>query len=576
MNNVRTKSRVNRRFMKRLVLLLCLAGPLFISCGAVNSIIESPALAHAPSPAAGPRCTSASGNPVGYWSMNTQGFQGVFQFTGQAGTKNATNPDIGGANLEWSWADIEPVEGQFNWKKVDRDINVWTSQGKQVILRFATGGQFSWSGSVDGSYTPPWVFDTYGVPRVTEINGTVFPVYWNATYLQKLADFVNAVAARYDNNPYVSAVQVGIGQGGETEPDGSASRNPHQLELWQQYGYTNALWWQTIQRVVGIYEAAWKHTPLALMTTSTFLQYHDKVYTRALVEKYAVSQGLWLQINSLDDSMPTSILTNGSGALTTTVEEQRQSAGQSGYPALNDVKHGIELGARYVLVFASDLADPANADALDYARQHISAPVMQGCSGTNLALTTAGRVTPVPGSSGEPLAFAQFFDGVTGTASGTSAALSNTATWSLEAWMYPTMLPQTGAIAVMNGADSGGYGLGIANGQGGTGSQLVAYFPGVGWIDSGYTFTAPRQWYHVVVTRGGNTVRFYVNGAQANATSTLLPTSVAAHFSVGSSFDPTVGAASHFFTGAIDDVAVYANALSLAQLRGHYGAIKRP
>lgn len=247
-------------------------------------------------------------SPTGYWPLDTNGFQGVFQFTGQAGAQNATNPNISGANLEWGWAKTEPVEGQYDWSKVDRDINVWTSRGKPVILRFATGGQLQWSGSVDGSYTPPWVFNTYGVPRVTEINGTVFPVYWNAIFLQKLTDFVHAVAARYDKNPYVAGIEIGVGQGGETEPDGAASNNPNQLQLWQKFGYTNALWWQTVQKIVGIYEAAWVHTPLILMVTSTFLQYNDKVYNRLLVEKYTVSQGLWLQINSLDDSMPASIL----------------------------------------------------------------------------------------------------------------------------------------------------------------------------------------------------------------------------------------------------------------------------
>ncbi|HLL78316.1 MAG TPA: LamG-like jellyroll fold domain-containing protein [Ktedonobacteraceae bacterium] len=500
--------------------------------------------------------------------MNANGFQGVFQFTGQAKSKNAANSNISGANLEWSWADIEPTEGVYNWTKVDRDINVWTSRGKQVMLRFATGGQISWSGSVDGSYTPPWVFDTYGVPRVTEINGTVFPVYWNPAYLQKLTDFVNAVAARYDANPYVAAVQIGIGQGGETEPDGSASQNPHQLQLWQQYGYTNALWWQTIKRIVAIYEAAWTHTPLALMTTSTFLRYDDKYYNRARVERYAVQQGLWLQINSLDDAMPTSLLANGVNRLTTTVEEQRQSAQDSGYPAIHDVKHGIALGARYVLIYANDLAGSSNADALVYAKQQIIPPVMQDCTASKLTLSVTGRVTPVPGSGGQPGAYAQFFDGLTGSASAGRSPLTSVATWSLGAWLYPTMLPQTGAVAVMDGAESGGVGFGIAGGaQGGVGSQLVAYFPGVGWVDSGYTFPASRHWYRVVVTRDGSTVRFYVNGAQTPLTSTLSPSAAASHFSIGSSFDLSTGTPTHFFTGAIDDVAVYASVLSPAQIQ---------
>ena len=53
--------------------------------------------------------------PVGYWPMNTNNFQGVFQFLGQTKPKNATDPGISGANLEWSWAKIEPIEGQYDW-----------------------------------------------------------------------------------------------------------------------------------------------------------------------------------------------------------------------------------------------------------------------------------------------------------------------------------------------------------------------------------------------------------------------------------------------------------------------------
>lgn len=510
--------------------------------------------------------TIPTNSPAGYWPLDTQSFQGIYQFTGQAIKGNAKNPSINGADLEWSWAQIEPVEGQYDWTKVDRDISAWTSLGKSVILRFSTGGQLKWSGSVDGSYTPPWVFDTYGVPRVTEINGTVFPEYWNPLFLQKLTDFVNAASARYDNNPYVTAVEIGIGQGGETEPDGTASRNPNQLGLWQPYGYTNALWWQTIQQIVNIYEAAWKHTPLAIMATSTFLQ-SDKAYTRALVEKYAVKEGLLLQINALDDKMSTSYL-DGQNKYTTTIDEQRQSALSSGYPALHDVKHAIELGARYALIFAADLANPKNADALAYAQQQITTPLMRDCSGRNLTLSVQGRVMPVPGESGLSQAYAQFFDGETGTAFASQAPLSSRATWSLEAWLYPTMLPQTEAIAVMNGADNGGFGFGIAGGaQGGTGSRLVAYFPSVGWIDSGYTFATPRQWYHIVVTRDGSTVSFYINGTSTPGTGSLNPGPVAFHFSIGSSFNLSTRTATHFFTGAIDGVAVYSNALSQAQIQ---------
>jgi Concanavalin A-like lectin/glucanases superfamily/Beta-galactosidase len=525
--------------------------------------------------------TQLPGGAVGYWPLDTNGFQGVFQFVGQTHPENAAMSNLAGADMEWSWAKVEPKEGDYNWQLVDQNIGVWTARGKQVILRFSTGGQAKWSSSVNGSYTPSWVFDNYHVPRVTEINGTVFPVYWNSIYLQKLTDFVNAVAARYDNNPFVAAVEIGVGQGGETEPDGSASNNPNQLQLWQHYGYTNALWWQTLQHIVAIYKAAWKHTPLVLMVTSTFLQSHDTYYNRKLVEQYAVSQGLWLQINSLNDSMSASIL-NGLGGLTATVEEQKQSAKQSGYPALNDVKQAVTLGARYALIFAEDLSNPANADALSYAGQQVTPPVMQDCSGHNLALSVAGRVAPVPGMSGQSNHIAQMFDGSTGTASSSQSPLSDTGTWSMEAWLYPTMLPQTGALAVLNGRDGngsngGGFGFGIAGATGGTGSDLVAYFPGFGWIDSGYTFPATQQWYNVAMTRDGTTVQFYVNGQKTPNTSTLAPGAVPGlgHFSIGSGYDQASGAANHFFTGAIDEVAVYTRALAVTQIQAYYAKVKK-
>lgn len=514
------------------------------------------------------------GQPVGYWPLNTNPFQGIFQFTGQANTKNAGNPAISGADLQWSWAQIEPVEGQYDWTKVDRDIRAWISNGKSVILRFSAAGNKNWSGTVNGSYTPGWLFDRYGVPRVTEIDGTIFPLYWNPTYLQKLADFVHTAAARYDTNPYVAAVEIGVGQGGETEPDGTASHNTHQLQLWQSYGYTNALWWQTIQKIVRIYEAAWTHTPLALMVTSTFLQYQDKRYNRALVEKYAVSQGLWLQINSLNDSMSSGIFQGGENQLTTTLEEQKQSAQDSGYAALHDIKHGIALGARYILVFAVDLSNPGNADALRYAAQNVQVPLLTDCSASSLTLSTTGRVTPVPGVSGLANDYAQFFDGSTGSAQGAHAPVSSSSIWSLDGWMYPTVLPQTEAVVVMNGADGnggGGFGFGIAAGsEGGTGSQLVAYFPGVGWIDSGYTIPATRQWYHIIVTCDGNTVRFYVNGAQTSGTGAHLPHAAPTHFSIGSGYDLSTGTANHFFAGAVEDVATYANALSASQVKSYH------
>ncbi len=518
------------------------------------------------------------GSPTGYWSLDEHGFKGVFQFLGQDNPKNAAKSNIAGANLEWSWAEVEPAEGHYNWGLVDNDINAWTSHGKPVILRFATGGQNRWSGSVNNSFTPSWLFNSYKVPRVTETNGTVFPLYWNTTYLQKLTNFVNAAAARYDTNPQILGVQIGVGQGGETEPDGIASNNSNQLGLWQRYGYTNALWWQTLKNVVSIYKSAWKHTPLTLMTTSTFLQANDKTYNRSLVEEYAVKQGLWLQINSLHEDTPSSILVHNVGKLTTTIEEQKQPAYTSGYPAINDVKRGMTLGARYVLVFARDINRSKNDSALTYAMKKITSSVFNDCANSALKLTATGRVSPAPGVMNTSNTYSQFFDGITGTISGGVAPIKEQTTWSLEGWLYPTVLPQNGAIAIMNGSDGnngGGEGFGIAGANGGQGSQLVAYLPRVGWIDSGYTFPATRTWYHVAVTRDGNTITFYVNGHKTPNTSTAKPEPPSTHFSIGSGYDSSSSKPAYFFSGAVDEVAAYQASLTSSQIQTYYTRVQR-
>ena len=152
-----------------------------------------------------------------------------------------------------------------------------------------------------------------------------------------------------------------------------------------------------------------------------------------------------------------------------------------------------------------------------------------------------------------------------------NAPLATTATndWTMSAWINPSTLPQTAAMAVSNGSDNGiagnGYAFGIGNGSDGTGSKLTALFGGVAFIDSGYTFPAANAWYHVVMTRVGGTTRFYVNGVQTPNTSSATPATPATHFRIGAQDGV------RYFSGSIDDVRVYDKALSLAEVTDLYG-----
>ena len=147
-------------------------------------------------------------------------------------------------------------------------------------------------------------------------------------------------------------------------------------------------------------------------------------------------------------------------------------------------------------------------------------------SGHNLALTYQGSAAlGQPGAVVGDANTAVQFSGTNRYASRATAPLTATTNWSLEAWIYPTSLPQLGAV-IYNGIDDsshGGYGFEIASSAGTSGSNIIGIPGSAGVINSGYTLPAASRWYHVVMTRDTTTIRFYVNGQQSSSTSTTSP-----------------------------------------------------
>lgn len=158
----------------------------------------------------------------------------------------------------------------------------------------------------------------------------------------------------------------------------------------------------------------------------------------------------------------------------------------------------------------------------------------------------------------------------------------------------------------------GGFGMAVGDGAGGTGSLLCAKLPGVGWVNSGYSFATegltsgkylpwwqrPKlgpvdlslfnggastlssgspnyqgAWYHVVLTYDGTSIRFYVNGALVG-TVAATPKSAPAHAIVGAtgaiSSTGVVSNTSNYFKGLLCMVAVYSTTLTLARIQAHY------
>jgi hypothetical protein len=65
---------------------------------------------------------------------------------------------VGAEGIFW-WGDLEPQEAQYDWARVDREIQRWQSAGKPLDVRLATAHNAP-------NMTPAWMFDRYHVRRI--------------------------------------------------------------------------------------------------------------------------------------------------------------------------------------------------------------------------------------------------------------------------------------------------------------------------------------------------------------------------------------------------------------------------
>ena len=336
-------------------------------------------------PSTGPAAAKAKTTTTPATSTDNN-FQGIYAFSGDNSPALASDPDVAGRSLVYYWGQLEPQPGIYRWDLIDADMAPWVAAGKKVILRVATAGWTAWDKTADSQHgTPAWVY-THGVKSVTEKDGAVLPQYWNPTFLTDLGQFLRAFATRYDTNPHVAAVDLAVGIGGETKPD--SENNPNLLKLWQSIGYTDPLWWTTVQQIITLYTSAFHHTPLALMPDKTFLG-TTPGYTEATTLTYAVSKGIWLQDNGL---LPGRTLPAPWGQ-TPLISEQRNPTTTDGNSLTAELQAALNNKARLILVFTTDLTNPA-----DQATIHHYAGLATGSDSTTTG--TPCQPGPVRASTG--------------------------------------------------------------------------------------------------------------------------------------------------------------------------------
>jgi len=158
------------------------------------------------------------------------------------------------------------------------------------------------------------------------------------------------------------------------------------------------------------------------------------------------------------------------------------------------------------------------------------------------------------------------FDGSTGYVSLPTTGLPTGASaWSIEAWCKISAIPSATYHSI---ASFGTYGTnqkmaGLSIKSSGTTAQFMCTTYNGDILSSNISANTA---YHVVGTYDGTNTRLYVNGALAAGPTPFTLTIALAFASIGAENST----AQDFFSGLIDEVAIYSTALSAAQIANHY------
>lgn len=109
------------------------------------------------------------------------------------------------AYFRWSWADLEPAEGEYNFQLVDDVIAQARAKGETLAFRIMTEYERG---------SPAWLLEK-GVESVP-VSGGTFPDYNDSRFLEAHERLLRAFGARYGHSPDIDHVDIGsIGCWGE-------------------------------------------------------------------------------------------------------------------------------------------------------------------------------------------------------------------------------------------------------------------------------------------------------------------------------------------------------------------------
>ncbi|GAB4406595.1 MAG: hypothetical protein Kow00123_19270 [Anaerolineales bacterium] len=183
---------------------------------------------------------------------------GVYIARDSANLDPAQWPIVGG-HMTFSWKQLEPSEGQYRWDLIENFVAAQWAKGKPVALHLQT-----YAGQAGGLQVPSWFQSRY--PDAIITCGTEqIPKYWHWAYLQKYGNFVRALGQRFDGDPRLEFIIMGVGVYAETQPCVEAYD-----QCMRDNGLSGPLWVSTVKQIVDMYGQAFHTTRVVIPGTPRF------------------------------------------------------------------------------------------------------------------------------------------------------------------------------------------------------------------------------------------------------------------------------------------------------------------
>lgn len=186
-------------------------------------------------------------------------------------------PGLSTIYLRIPWSFIEYEENKFNWEVLDTPSQRFIDKGKRVAFRITaqeSGIRYA---------TPEWVAKAGAKGYYWGKDGSLWePDFNDPIFLEKVDNFIRAMAARYDGNPNVEFVDIGhFGLWGE-------GHTAHSTKI--VYGL------DAISKHIDIYCKHFKNTLLCI--SDDFIG-HDAPGDNFPISNYALSKGVTLRDDSI-------------------------------------------------------------------------------------------------------------------------------------------------------------------------------------------------------------------------------------------------------------------------------------